>query len=312
VPLAVVFSFQSLAVLYPARAMPLQSTPGTRLVVSHTLIGLASISCWLLLGWLWSSALAAISGLDGAPERFASAILVFAAAGALLHATSILAHYLLIEIERSREAEHRALEAKLLARGAELRLLRAQLNPHFLFNSLNSISALAGSDPPAARRMCLNLAAFFRQSLGVGGRSSIPLEEEFELAGTYLAIEAERFGSRLRVRSEAEPDTRRFAVPPLVLQPLVENAVHHGIATLVVGGEIRLSARHEGEDILLSVENPCDPDRAPSHAEGLGLGNVRSRISALYGGAASLEVHETRDRYRVELRLPGRPAEDSR
>jgi LytS/YehU family sensor histidine kinase len=197
----------------------------------------------------------------------------------------------------------------VLAREAELRSLRGQLDPHFLFNSLNSVAALIGTDAQAARRMCYLMAGFFRKSLGLGGQQSIPLSEELSLAETFLAIEEVRFGERLRKRFDVDRDALDLAVPPLVLQPLVENAVHHGVAHLLGGGEVTVCARQRDGLLELAVENPCDPDRPPSRGAGVGLANVRSRINALFGHRASVDVNATPDNFRVSIVLPASPAE---
>ena len=127
--------------------------------------------------------------------------------GVFLFALATLVHFLFVVVERSRDAERRGLEREVHAREAELKALKAQLDPHFLFNSLNSVSALIGSDPPAARRMCYLMAGFFRKSLGLGQKESIPLAEEIYLAETYLAIEEVRFGARLRTRFHVAEET---------------------------------------------------------------------------------------------------------
>src|SRR4029079_2516584 len=149
--------------------------------------------------------------------------------GFLLYLLAMAVSYLAAAFEVSRDAERRGLELQVLAREAELRALRAQLDPHFLFNSLQSISALTTADPPAARRMCLLLADFLRDTLAVGSQARIPLRSELLLAQRFLEIEQVRFGERLRVDIEPE-QAGDIAVPPLILQPLVENAVRHGIA----------------------------------------------------------------------------------
>ena len=137
-----------------------------------------------------------------------------------------------LSVEESRAAETRALELQLLAREAELKTLRAQIDPHFLFNCLHSISALTGTDPPAARRMCLLLGEFLRTSVKLGAQDRIPFADELALAERYLEIERVRFGSRLAIERAIADGVGSCAVPALLLQPLVENAVTHGIAHL--------------------------------------------------------------------------------
>jgi two-component system sensor histidine kinase AlgZ len=193
---------------------------------------------------------------------------------------------------------------RALARESELRTLRGQLDPHFLFNSLNSVAALIGSDAQSARRMCFLMAAFFRKSLQLGSRQSIPLSEELSLVQTFLAIEEVRFRERLLTRFDVADDALMLAVPPLVLQPLVENAVKHGVAHLVEGGEVTVRA-HRREGLLeLIVENPCDPERPPSRGAGVGLANVRSRIDTLFAHRASVDVNAQPTWFRVAILLP--------
>jgi LytS/YehU family sensor histidine kinase len=226
--------------------------------------------------------------------------------GILLFILAVVGHYLLGMIESSREAERHVLEMKVLAREAELRALRAQIDPHFLFNSLNSISALTAIDPAASRTMCQLLADFLRKSLDLGIRDCIPLDEEFALASSYLTIEQVRLGSRLKVSKEIDEASRSCLVPPLLLQPLMENAIHHGIAHLIDGGEIRIAAARPGERLSIVVENPCDPDRPRGNGGGIGLANVRGRLDTIYGSDAWLEVESGQDRFRVLVSLPAR------
>jgi len=210
--------------------------------------------------------------------------------------------------EEATQAERSALELEVLAREAELRALRAQIDPHFLFNALNSISSLTGSDPAAARAMCLELADFLRESVRLGSAASIPLADELALAEKYLAVERARFGSRLRVEREVSAEAGACGVPPLVLQPLVENAVTHGVANLVGGGVVRIAARRLGKRLHLTVDNPMDPGAAVRPGEGVGLANVRGRLAALYGQEARVEVLQDGGHFRVELVWPAAPA----
>ena len=308
-PLALLLGFQSLGSLYLVRALPVESTPMMRLVVSWGLAGAASVGVWVGVGLIWASILLPAESVDAArrAEILWKTAPVLAAVGALGFVAAVLGHYLLVAFERSREAERRALELQVHARDAELRSLKAQLDPHFLFNSLNSVAALIGTDAKSARRMCFLMAGFFRKSLGLARRESIPLAEEIYLAETFLAIEQVRFGERLRCSFEISEAALTLGVPPLLLQPLVENAVHHGIAHLVDGGEVKVSAERRDGSIELAVENPCDPERPASRGAGVGLTNVRARVAALFGHRGRVEVDARPDRYRVSLVVPAEP-----
>ena len=198
------------------------------------------------------------------------------------------------------------------AREAELRALRAQLNPHFLFNSLNSINALVGTDPEAARRMCEGLGDFLRRTLALGSRDAVTLGEELALVERYLGIEQVRFGERLRVERAVDPDAATCRVPPLLLQPLVENAIKHGIQDVVEGGAIRIEARCENGLLRVVVENPVDADAPIRRGEGVGLENVRRRLAVFGAREAHLATNRKGDRFRVTLTLPALEAEVAR
>ena len=148
-----------------------------------------------------------------------------------------------------------------LARESELKALKAQVNPHFLFNSLNSISALTTQDPARARQMCVWLAEFLHSTLGLG--ESITLAEELAFLRGYLEVEQVRFGDLLRLEEHVEEAAKFCLVPPLVLQPLVENAIKHGIAGLLEGGLLRWGARLAGLGLLFVMENDVDPEALP-------------------------------------------------
>lgn len=302
-PLVLVYAYLCLASWYVCRAVPLRPLHPLRLVAAHGLGAFLSSGLWVLVGWGWAGVLDELS-LGGAAGRFLAVSPRLYALGVPLYLLSAALHYLLLALESAREAERRALELRVQAREAELRALKAQIDPHFLFNSLNAASALVGSDPGGARRMVLLLAEFLRRSLRLGRVESIPLAEELAHAAGYLAVERVRFGERLRVEEDVEEACRVCLVPSLLLQPLVENAVRHGIAQLLEGGAIRIAARREGSLLRLTVENPCDPDHAPPRGEGVGLANVAARLRTLYGREGRLTVAPEPGRFRVEMVLP--------
>jgi LytS/YehU family sensor histidine kinase len=192
----------------------------------------------------------------------------------------------------------------VLSRDAQLTTLRAQIHPHFLFNALNSINALIAHDPEGARRLCVLLADFLRASLTLGGRKRITLREELEMAERLLSIEKVRFGARLSFEMQVEDGLRDCAIPPMILQPLVENAITHGIAHLLDGGKVVVGARRAGARLEVSVENPRDSAAPRGKGAGVGLTNVRGRLAALYGREGSVRVEEGRGSYRVALELP--------
>ena len=209
-------------------------------------------------------------------------------------------------------AENRVREERLreLAARSELKALKAQINPHFLFNALNSISALIRIDPGAAQRTLERLSGIFRVTLLASENEAVPFEKEIELVDAYLDIERARFGRRLAVEQEISDAARRVMVPPLILQPIVENAVRHGISPRIEGGRVRISARLDGGDLVVSVEDdgpgidPATVDAAL--AGGYGLRNVRDRLNTKFGQGPWFRVGGAQGGgMRVELRIPG-------
>jgi hypothetical protein len=310
IPLAVQMGLQCLPCWYLARGMAPNETPVWRLVGTWFGTSVVLLSMWLLAATLWMRVLKYAGLTPAVDPGTLMPLLVFAGCVGVLIA--ILGLQSAAASERTRDAERRALELRALAREAELSFLRRQLDPHFLFNGLNSVAALIGSDGAAARRMCLLMADFFRKSLKFGAQQTIALSDELTLIETFLAIEEVRFADRLRRVFDITEEALPMRVPALLLQPLVENAVHHGIAHLIDGGEIRLSAKVRGSLLNIVIENSCDVDRPVSRSTGLGLANVRGRVESMYGNRARMDVENEPEKFRVLLALPASPAEAPR
>jgi hypothetical protein len=303
-PAMVVFAFACLSPWYLCRAMPLHRVGWSNLLgtfgaaaFAGSLVFVGSVK---LVSLVVESFVPNLNAA-GAADRPLPLLLGM---GVLLYVLSVGMHYASVAAEESRAAENRAAEARTLAREAELRALKMQINPHFLFNSLHSIAALATQDGPRARDMCVRLSEFLRSGLGLGDRDHIPLREEVALARSYLDVERVRFGDRLRIEESVDADCGECSVPPLVLQPLVENAVKHGIAGLVEGGAIRLQARRQQGGVCITIENPFDPEMPPPRKSGLGLAHVRRRLEVRYGSLAVFEPSALDGLYRVVLLLP--------
>lgn len=318
-PLSTAFAFITLSTWYVCRAFPLgERTEGPRprswqaVLAVHGLGGALASLIWVGLARAWAAVFAWLSGVPGGIEavgRDGWGLLFLA--GVLLFWLAVVVHYLLIAFESSRDAERQAFELRLLARESELRALRAQLDPHFIFNSLHSISALTTRDPGAARRMCLLLAEFLRDTLRLGSHARISLAEEVRLAERFLAIEEVRLGPRLRFVSEVPEAAGRCLVPPLLLQPVVENAVVHGVAQTVDGGTIRLSAACSDAMLTVAVENPCDADAPRRRGAGLGLELLRRRLTTHFGAYDPVRTREQEGRFLVEIRLPAEAEDDA-
>jgi two-component system, LytTR family, sensor histidine kinase AlgZ len=303
VPHVMVFGFVSLSTWYVCRSTPLRRTELMTAAFNLAASAVVSAALWTGVGYLWGSALARVTGWGEIQARTQSSSLMVFELGVLLYALSLAINYIVIGIQESRQAERQVLNAQVLAREAELRALRAQLDPHFLFNALNSVSALTTADPAAARRMCVLLSEYLRSSIKLGGQHLIRLDAELALARQYLDIERVRFGTRLSVEYACDPACGGCQVPPLLLQPLVENAVTHGIAHMLDGGTIRIGASSADGMLTITIENPCDADHRCKQT-GVGLQNVRRRLDVHFVGRARLDVKDTPDVFAVRLMLP--------
>ncbi len=189
-----------------------------------------------------------------------------------------------------RELHAAALETRLTE--ARLQALQMQLNPHFLFNTLNAIASLMHKDVDAADRVLVRLSELLRYALDSTDEQEVPLRQELDFLGRYCEIQQTRFGERLVIRHEADPATADALVPNLILQPLVENAIEHGIEPRARAGEVILRSRREGASLILEVQdNGVGLAAGETPREGIGLSNTRARLQQLHGAHQSLELH---------------------
>jgi len=208
-------------------------------------------------------------------------------------------------ITRRRRQREKETRLELALREAELRALEAQINPHFLFNCLNSIRGLVTEDPKLAQDMITRFAALLRYNLHGDVGHTVPLSAEAEAVADYLALEQVRFDERLRVRFDIEPRAGAMQVPPMILQTLVENALKHGVGKLPEGGEIRIQASAEPDELVLNVENTGQLAGASAAGPQIGLNNIRERLRLIYGSRAGLQLKNTDgDRVAATVRIP--------
>ena len=307
--------FLAMQTWHIARYVPVAGTSFIRFFATALGSAVLVSGLWLLVGWNSARVLASL--LPSVEPAFAETWPSLWVLGALSYLSILFLIYALAAADDGEAAARRALASDVASRDAELRALRAQVNPHFLFNCLHSISSMTGRDPDGARRMCLELAEFFRSSLKAGAEQRVPLATELALLRRYLDIEQVRFGRRLDARFEESGDLSGVTVPPLLLQPLVENAVRHGVATLLDGGIVRVSAARAGDRVEIIVENAFDPDGRRA-GTGVGLANVRERLDAAYRGLASVRADtiapgaadEDTHVFRVSISLPAGGAEE--
>ncbi len=243
------------------------------------------------VGLVQAALVVALARVFAGPGAFDTAATAYTASGITFVTCMWAAFYVGISwYRRYRQAELREVQLQLTRRQAELRALQAQINPHFLFNSLNTIRGMVTEDPGRAQHMITSLASLFRRSLHSSSAQMVPLAEEMEAVADYLALEATRFEERLQVSLEVGEEAGKCAVPAMLVQTLVENAVKHGISSLPGGGTVRVLGIKDRECLVLKVENTgrvIEPDPHRAHT---GLDNARERLRLFCGDRATLEL----------------------
>jgi two-component system sensor histidine kinase AlgZ len=287
--------------LLRTRLSRLPLATASAIALGSMLVVIALVSLGAL--WLGSSAILGPRAtnllLPVAPQRFFAASLGI---GAIIGALALRYFYVSGEWRRNIELQARS----------RVRALQARIRPHFLFNSMNTIAALTRSDPARAEQAVQDLADLFRANLSEQ-RSSITLKEELEVARIYQRIEQLRLGERLHVIWDVNDLPMRAQVPGLLMQPLLENAIYHGIEPLPAGGVVTVSGSLEDGTIALTVRNPLPSkgDAAPA-GNRMALENIRERMELIYPGRAAVEAGRVGDEYVVRLRFPHVAAETRR
>ncbi len=224
--------------------------------------------------------------------------------GIMYYSITVLIFYLLRYYMDLQERANRELELSNLLKDSELKMLKSQINPHFIFNSLNSISALTVSKPESAREMVIKLSDFLRYSLGKDSIQMNTLEQEIQNVGLYLDIEKVRFGSKLNFEQSIDEQCMQVKVPNLILQPLFENAIKYGVYESIEDVVIRLNCEPKDNLLHLTVSNNFDEESVTSRGEGIGLENVKKRLSLVYGKTDLLEINKQNNVFTVLLKIP--------
>jgi two-component system sensor histidine kinase AlgZ len=220
----------------------------------------------------------------------------------------LVIYFTTIGIRQRKDAALRQSELARALQQAELRLLKSQLNPHFLFNALNTVRSLIADEPSKAQHAVTRLANTLRYTLGAGHNDLVSLSRELEIVADYLEIEKMRFEDRLTIEREIAADSGDAQIPVMLLQTVVENAIKHGIAELPAGGVLRISAALEGSVLVLNVENPRPLASSPLTREGTGLRNAEERLRLLFNAGASLELDLSQPaRATTRIRIPQHP-----
>ncbi|MBX9869441.1 MAG: histidine kinase [Burkholderiaceae bacterium] len=323
-PMSLILSFIAPSAYYVCRSLPFARRRFFSVAILYASTTLLSGLFWAGLCWLWNMFSLWLEQPWAGIQFHQNIALILLAAGCGFYLISLLIADIFFAFTQMSDAERRQSDLQILARDAELQMLRTQINPHFLFNSLNSISALTTIDAAGARNMTIELAQFFRQTLALSERRLITLEEEVQLCQHFLSIEKIRFGKKLQTEIEIPVTVKNALIPPMSLQPLIENAIKHGIHHLSEGGTIQVAASRNGDWLHLQISNPVQAasevlqalpyyvqETEQRRGNGTGLKNLRARFHALYQDQSRIEWQHTSDRFIVQLALPYRTEEAS-
>lgn len=216
-----------------------------------------------------------------------------------------LLYFIFLYIENYRKAEIENLKWKASINEIELNKLKSQLNPHFMFNAMNSIRALVDEDPIRAKDSITQLSNILRNTLQMGKNRVISFDKEFMIVKDYLDLEATRYEERLKVRFDVDPASEQFELPPLMMQTLVENGIKHGISKLPQGGEITISTKADHEKLSIFIRNSGQVTTSDDNESGFGLKNSRQRLQLLYGSKGILNIsNESENTVLTELIIP--------
>ncbi len=272
-------------------------------LLNHLATVVVALSLWLFIGKLMTTMLFADNTVyqtfteNSLPWRFLI--------GLLFYSVIVLLYYLITYYVSFQEKTRQEANLNALVKDAELAMLRSQINPHFIFNSLNSISSLTMAFPERAQEMTIKLSDFLRYSLSQDNKQLASLSEEMSNLRLYMDIEKTRFGSRLQFEPRIEENCQGLLLPNMILQPLFENAIKHGVYESLEPVTIRFEAAKEVRNLRITLWNNFDPEgTTPTKGGGIGLSNIRNRLLVMYSREDLLTVHRTENTYEVSLLIP--------
>lgn len=303
---ALVYGLIAIAIWYPATQFKPKNRNIPILVLNHVSVAALSLLTWLFsVRWLTASIL---SEKESYMEFWQSSLYFRIGAGIFIYAVVVLSYHLMMSMENIARKNMREANLENMLRETELMALRSQINPHFLFNSLNSISSLTVTDPSRAREMVIKLSEFMRYALSRKEDKSVPLSTELENLRLYLDIEKVRFGNKLRVIEEFDPESLSVKIPNMILQPLYENAIKHGVYESIGEVVVHVVTIMAEGGITIKIENDFDPENIPASGTGTGLRNIKRRLELYYRDEAMLQTHKEGNRFIAEIFIPGSKA----
>jgi len=298
----VIYSGLGLSLWYPFRYFNAQSSRNISVIANLVLSGAISVILWVLINKYF---VLAILPKDNNYQAYWDATFPYrVGTGVFIYGLIVLAYYLFVSLHNLSEKNAKEARLESLVKETELKMLRSQINPHFLFNSLNSISSLTITNPEKAREMVIKLSEFMRYALSKKDEQPVSLRSELENLRLYLEVEKVRFGDRLFTEENIEEKCLEAKMPVMILQPLYENAIKHGVYESTECVSIKTNVSCNNGYLEITISNNYDP--APSSAKGTGTGliNVSRRLDLFFGNRASIRTIKDNGIYTVSLFIP--------
>ncbi len=297
-----IFFLIALAIWYPVRYIPLSNRNIIYVVLNILALGILVIVVWMSTGFL------IMKSLFSSDEAFMYSLLLSVPyriiSGILLFLILLMIYYLIVYSQNLKERIKNETDLKALVKEAELNMLKSQINPHFLFNSLNSVSSLTLHDPAGAREMIIKLSDFLRYSLKHTEKDKTHMKDEMENILRYLDIEKVRFGEKLQFSIECESTSESWLVPNMILQPLFENAVKHGVYESTEPVLIEMTCKVERGMLGIQITNNYDEESPARRGAGIGLKNIMERLRLVYGREDLMQYRKEDGRFIVKLYFP--------
>jgi sensor histidine kinase YesM len=291
-----------LTLWYPARYIPIEKNSPLKIILSHSIGALITTVIWLLIGYFLLVGL--FNFKNTYPAFFYSTLAWRILIGILFYSLFVSFYYMIIYYTGFHEREIKEAELKSLVTEAELKSLKFQINPHFIFNSLNSMSALTEIDPAKAKKMILKLADFLRFILKTNELEKNKLSEELKNIGLYLDIERIRFEDKFEYIEETSEGCSNVEIPSMILQPLFENAIKHAVYETLDKVTLKLICKIQNGFLKIVVQNNFDEAGIAKKGAGVGLKNIEERLKLIYHQNNLLEVKKEKDIFKVTLYIP--------
>ena len=299
---SLLFGLFGLVAWYPTSYIPFRKEAPVYSILAHVVAGTVVIAAWIFITLGLLSVI--FNSIDLYIDYLENSIFWRVIIGIMAYLVLVLIYYLVSYARTLREKAQAEEKLKTLVKESELNMLKSQINPHFLFNSLNSISSLILSEPDEAREMIIRLSEFLRYSLKHRENEFVTLEEELGRMKDYLSIEQVRFGDKLRFSLDAADACKKLKVPTMIMQPLMENAIKHGVYESLEPVSIQLKCDIKDEHLYLELQNDYDPDQPTSPGTGVGLQNVSERVRLAYDGKGRVTRNSSDGKFKITLILP--------